>query len=130
MSTEELLKEYILKHYKSLRDFCMRNNFAYSTISNIFKRGIMGSSVSLIISVCDRLDIEVDALASGKIVEKIIEPSSLTRHEETLIKAYRENPAMQSAVNKLLGVESEGGDIAEDIASTINFSIQKNIVSR
>lgn len=73
MSIEEQLKEYILKHYKSLRDFCMRNNFAYSTISNIFKRGIMGSSVSLIISVCDHLDIEVDALASGKIVEKEVE---------------------------------------------------------
>ena len=64
MSTEELLKEYILKHYKSLRDFCMRNDFAYSTISSIFKRGIMGSSVSLIISVCDRLDIVVITLTS------------------------------------------------------------------
>ena len=33
---------------------------------------------------------------------------TLTEHEQAVIKAYREQPAMQPAVDKLLGVEQDG----------------------
>lgn len=70
MTIEEKLKNYILAEYKSIREFCMKNNFPYSTVDSIFKRGIMGSSVSLMISICDRLNIDIDKLADGEIVQK------------------------------------------------------------
>jgi hypothetical protein len=70
MKIEVSLKEYILTKYKSVREFCMMNDFPYSTVNNIFSRGITGSSVSVIIKVCDRLGIDVDELVNGKIVEK------------------------------------------------------------
>ena len=42
-----------------------------------------------------------------------------TPHERAVLAAYRNNPGMQSAVDKLLGVEEEGADIAEDMSATI-----------
>ena len=130
MTIEELLKECILSKYKSIREFCMQLNVAYSTVDNIFKRGIMGSSVSLIIRICDRLNIDVDELINGKIVEKKPELHSLTLQERVLILAYRNNPSMQGAVNKLLGIVDSGADIAEDISETIKSAIAKNTTVR
>ena len=70
MTREELLKDYILKQYKSVREFCMANNYPYSTVDSIFKRGMMNSSVSIMISICDRLGIDLESLIDGEIVEK------------------------------------------------------------
>lgn len=119
MTREELLKECILTKYRSVREFCMQIDVPYSTVDSIFKRGIMVSSVSLIIKICDRLNIDVDELINGRISEKLPPLESLTLKERTLLHAYRNNPGMQSAVDKLLGIEEEGADIAEDMSATI-----------
>ncbi len=128
MTREELLKACILSKYKSIREFCMQIEVAYSTIDNIFKRGIMGSSVSLIIKICDRLNIDVEELINGRISEKLPPLENLTLKERTILHAYRNNPSMQSAVDKLLGVEETGASIAEDMAETIRVgtSLQKS----
>ena len=104
MTKEELLKECILSKYKSIRKFCMQINVPYSTVDSIFKRGIMVSSVSLIIKICDRLNIDVNELINGRISEKLPALESLTLKERTIITAYRNNPDMQCAVDKLLGI--------------------------
>lgn len=104
MTIEVMLKAYILSQYKSLRDFCIKNNYAYSTINNIFKRGINGSSVSLILSVCSCLNIDVNGLADGKIIEKQRVSLALTDQELALVNAYRNNAKMRPAVNMLLGI--------------------------
>ena len=49
----------------------------------------------------------------------------LTPHEEQLISAYRNNPSMQDAVDKLLNVDNE--IIASDIATTIQAASKKGI---
>lgn len=111
MTNEELLKDYILSQYKSIRQFCLQNNFAYSTVDSIFKRGINGSSVTLVISVCDRLGISIDGLMNGSIVKKseILYPE-ISEREKQIILAYRQMPEMQAAVDRLLGIkETEPG---------------------
>lgn len=128
MSREELLKEYILKHYKSVREFCLQNNFPYSTVDSIFKRGLLQSSVSLIVRICDRLNIDIDSLVDGKISEKAPDIQFLTLKERSLIFAYRSNPSMQEAVDKLLGISSEAPSIGEDIASTVAAAVEKSTV--
>ena len=119
MSREELLKDYILKHYKSIRDFCMRNDFPYTTVDSIFKRGFMKSSVSLAISICDRLGIDIDSLVDGKIKEKTPVIDSLSVKEFALIEAYRNNPSMQEAVDRLLGLprDDSGVDCSVTVAA-------------
>lgn len=127
MSIEEKLKEFILARYKSLRDFCVINGFAYSTIYNIFQRGIKRSGVTLMISVCRSLNIDVDELANGKIVEKQPTVYDLTSREASLVLAYRAHPEMQQAVDRLLGVEA-AGTVGEDIASEVSEAMKKSHV--
>lgn len=130
MTREELLKNCILSQYKSVRDFCLQLDVPYSTINSIFKRGIMTSSVSLMIAICDRLNIDLDSLVAGEIKEKAPVLNELTLKERALILAYRNNPAMQSAVDKLLGVQSSAPTIGEDIASTISAALEKTPVKK
>lgn len=49
----------------------------------------------------------------------------LSEHEISVITAYRNNPAMQDAVDKLLNVDDE--IIASDIAQTIKSASKKGI---
>lgn len=110
MSIEQQLKEYILSRYKSIREFCIQGDFPYSTVDNIFKRGLMGSSVSIVMRVCKKLGLDVDELANGRIAEKRNETNRLSSHEELVIQAYRSNPTMKSAVDKLLGIDEGTGE--------------------
>ena len=67
MTTEDKLKEFILKKYYSVRQFTIENDIPYTTMHSIFKRGIDNSSVVNVIKICKALGISVDALADGKI---------------------------------------------------------------
>ena len=68
MTTEEKLKDLILKRYHSVREFTIEIGLPYSTINSIFYRGIGNSSVSNVIKICKALRISTDALADGEIV--------------------------------------------------------------
>ncbi len=72
MTIEEQLKNYIVMKYGTVRNFCNQTNIPQSTLSTIFKRGIMRTSIDLIIRICDELEISADALAEGKIIPKDI----------------------------------------------------------
>lgn len=120
-ATEQKLQEYILTQYKSIREFCMKIDRPYSTITNMLKRGLLNSSVDLVLYVTDRLNLDIDELLSGRITLKIdttLNPE-ITRHEIHLIYAYRAKPEMQKAVDTLLGIE-HNGNIADDIEKTVD----------
>lgn len=68
MSTEEKLRELILKRYYSVREFTIAFDIPYTTMHSIFKRGIGNSSVTNVIKICKALGISADALADGEIV--------------------------------------------------------------
>ena len=68
MTTEDKLKDYILKKYKSLKEFTDLADLKYSTFDSILKRGIDNANVSNIIKICKVLGISVDGLAEGELV--------------------------------------------------------------
>ena len=70
MTHEEILKNYILKRYHSLREFAKVADIPYTTLVTILKRGINNSSVGNIIRICKTLNISADALANGIIEYK------------------------------------------------------------
>lgn len=102
---EQLLKQEILKKYRSVRAFCTKNNLPYSSVDNIFKRGIMGSGVGNVIKICKALNIDTESLINGEIKERAID--DITTEEKEVVKAYRSKPQMHEAVNTLLGVSEE-----------------------
>lgn len=69
MSLENELKSYILQKYRSIREFSIESEIPYSTIDNIFKRGVLGGGMSTIMKICDCLGISIDSLSHGVIEE-------------------------------------------------------------
>lgn len=91
MTPEDQLKEIILSKYKSIRSFALENGFPYSTINNIFKRGVGNIGITTAIKICELLHIDPDALGRGEIKPKIFPLSEpLTDTEYSHIKKYRD----------------------------------------
>lgn len=97
----------------------------YTTIDGFYKKGCDNVKLSTLTKLAEYFGVSLDYLINGDI-------SKLTTHEKKVISSYRNNPSMQGAVDKLLGVEEEGGEsIAEDMANTISESLnKKSIVSK
>lgn len=68
MTTEDRIKDLILKRYHSIREFSITTDIPYTTLDSILKRGIGNSSVTNVIKICKALGISADALADGEIV--------------------------------------------------------------
>jgi len=68
MSTEDKLKDLILKRYHSVREFTIATDIPYTTMVSIFNRGINNANLSNVIKICKTLGISADALADGEIV--------------------------------------------------------------
>ena len=75
MSIEDKLKEYILAHYKSIREFTKKVDMPYTTVDGILKRGIANSSIGNVLKICKALNISADELANEKIVPLNKEPT-------------------------------------------------------
>lgn len=65
---ENQLKQVILSKYKSIREFTKAIDLPYSTVDNIFKRGVNSVNITTIIKICKMLGISADGLGQGKIV--------------------------------------------------------------
>ena len=115
MTNEELLKQYIVECYGSINVFAMQNDIPPSSISNIFQRGIGGSSIQLVIKICDALGISIDKLVQGKIEKKKMSVSQITDFDLELLTAFREHPEFQDAICKLLDVHFK---LPKELANT------------
>ena len=86
MTTEDKLKKCILDKHGSLIDFCNAIDMPTSSLSTIFKRGVMSSSTTTMIKICNGLGIDVQSLAYGEIVyvDRSKKPIDLLRCVELL----------------------------------------------
>ncbi len=102
------LKDIILSKYKSIRDFAINVNLPYTTVDSILKRGVDKANIINIISICRALNLDVDALADGKIEEKAVKSNyDLTNEEHNLLKLFRTLPPEgKTAVRIILEYEN------------------------
>lgn len=129
MTIEQELKALIVKRYGSAKNFALEINMPNSTLDNIFRRGVLNSSVTNIIKICNALEISADELADGKIVSRsasAVWASSLTPGETDAIKKYRAlDERGKMAVDSTLAREYEissrnAAAVVSDAAATIN----------
>lgn len=129
MTIEQELKALIVKRYGSAKNFALEINMPNSTLDNIFRRGVLNSSVTNIIKICNALEISADELADGKIVSRsasAVWASSLTSGETDAIKKYRAlDERGKMAVDSTLAREYEissrsVADVVSDAAATIS----------
>ena len=58
MTREQMLRNLILDHYPSLRQFSKEADIPYSTLMTILSRGVGGASFDAIIQICKELKID------------------------------------------------------------------------
>ena len=77
MTKAEILKQEILKQYKSVRQFAIDMEIPYSTLVTALDRGIEGMAYGTVIRMCDKLSLNpVDFYKNEKgevLGEKILE---------------------------------------------------------
>lgn len=71
MTIENQLRELIILKYGSLREFTFNIGLPYSTLSTILKNGIMTANISNVVKICNALNIKIDELVEGRLVENI-----------------------------------------------------------
>ena len=87
---EQKLRELIISKYKSVRAFSEEADLPYTTVDSILKRGVEKANVKNIIKLCQVLDIDTDALASGKIEPRHIELKiAITPEEKEFLARFR-----------------------------------------
>ena len=57
MTREQMLRNLILDHYPSLRQFSKEADIPYSTLMTILSRGVGGASFDAVIQICKKLKI-------------------------------------------------------------------------
>lgn len=57
MTKAEILKQEILRQYRSVRQFAMEMNIPYSTLVTALERGIEGMAYGTVIKMCDKLSL-------------------------------------------------------------------------
>lgn len=128
MTIEQELKALIVKRYGSAKNFALEINMPNSTLDNIFRRGVLNSSVTNIIKICNALEISADELADGKIVSRsasAVWASSLTPGETDAIKKYRAldergKMAVDSTLAREYEISSRNAAVVSNMASTIS----------
>ena len=103
---EQKIKEKILNEYKSLRAFTNAAGISYSTLDTALKKSIMGTGIGTIYKICNQLNLDINALEKGEIVEKTQTISTVTSEEIKLIQKYRDlDPHGKEIVDGALSVE-------------------------
>ena len=128
MTIEQELKALIVKRYGSAKNFALEINMPNSTLDNIFRRGVLNSSVTNIIKICNALEISADELADGKIVSRsasAVWASSLTPGETDAIINYRAldergKMAVDSTLAREYEISSRNAAVVSDAAATIS----------
>lgn len=57
MTKAEILKQEILKQYKSIRQFALEMEIPYSTLVTALERGVEGMAYGTVIRMCEKLNL-------------------------------------------------------------------------
>lgn len=95
----------------------------YTTIDGFYKKGCDNVKLSTLTKLSSFFGVSLDYLINGDV-------TSITPHEREVIFAYRKNPAMQGAVDRLLGIDSSGPTVADEITATLSAAMEKSRVKK
>jgi len=97
MEKANLLKHLIKIKYKTLSEFCHKIDINPSTLSTIFARGVGNSSISVMLKICNELDLSLDNLLDLK-----VDSFYCNDIEKELIQKLRLLPSFEQA--KIIGI--------------------------
>jgi len=111
MKREDLLKDYILSKYKSLRSFALDANIPYTTVMALLDNDIDNAKTITIKRICDTLEIDVSSLINGEIKDINIRVNP----QECIIQKYSKlnrvgRARVESYIDGLLDSSSNSDD--------------------
>lgn len=104
MTREDYIKQLISEKGFSVKTFAEKIEIPYSTLRSMLNGSIGGAAVDSVIKICAGLGVSINDLQNRNAVKL---PFETSEKEKKLIIAYRNNPDMQPAVDKLLGLSDE-----------------------
>lgn len=66
MSREMYLRNLILDHYSSLRQFALEADIPYSSLMTILSRGVGGASFDIVMRICQKLSMDPTELTESQ----------------------------------------------------------------
>jgi repressor LexA len=105
MTRENYIKQLIKDNGYNIKSFAQKIGIPYSTLLSALNGSIGGMSIDTVIKICTGLNITIDDLQNCDNIMR--HKIKLNEQEKRLVIAYRQNPLMQDAVNKLLGIDVE-----------------------
>lgn len=97
-----LLRDLILKQKTTVIDVSRATGVPASTIYSIIKRNSKNANISDLYKIAHHLGVTLDYFYNGETQDNF--NLYLTEHEKAIISAYRDQPSMHEAVNRLLGI--------------------------
>ena len=121
MTFLEKLEVLMVSKNINKRQLSIGSGIPYSTIDNLWKKGYENIKLSTLKTIASYFGVSLDFLVRDNIENPKVSEMFLTEHEKQLVRAYRSQPEMQAAVDKLLGIHEKpvGGSIVEDEAATL-----------
>ena len=104
MSFGSKLKEYRIIHSLSQEDLANKLNTTKQVISR-YENDLRSPKLSIAVEIAAKLGIPLDVLVDDS--KQLNLNFSVTDHEKELILAYRNQPDMQEAVDRLLNIQEE-----------------------
>ena len=103
----EVLNEVLNEKGVTVSQLSELTGISNQTVYSIIKRNNMKVDLSALLKICTALGVSVEKFY-GDYVDNLPLANAvyLTPHEKEVITAYRGQPDMQTAVDKLLGVSS------------------------
>lgn len=119
-NTAERIKKLAKSKNIVIKDMLSDCELSKNTLSSMLSRGSWIQANSLA-RIADYLGCSVDYLL-GRTNAPVTDDVNLSAREHTLLTAYRDHPEMQTAVDRLLGIDTPNGtnNIGEDIAATLS----------
>lgn len=113
MTREDLLKDYILKNYRTVKDFSVSSGLPYTTVDGILRRGVMNARVENMIKLCQFLGISLDALVAGQISPYSDTPAFSIEDVAALEKYHQLPESDRETVDFVLNRQAKKQDASE-----------------
>lgn len=101
---KDVLRNLRTSHEMSQEELAKKLGLGKSTIS-MYESGSREPSLETLEAIADTFNVDMNTLVDSKNLSTNTS-FQFTAHEKQVIIAYRANPSMQDAVDRLLGVES------------------------
>lgn len=86
---EDQLKELMKERYGSVKNFARKIDMPYSTLDTILKRGLLNSNVQNVITICQKLEVDLDEIRNDKIVYRKITQEEYEQEIYNLLSKHK-----------------------------------------